>query len=372
MTEKTHAVVLSGCGSSSTSAYEIGVMRALFEKGAGHPGGAVPDPVLYSGSGFGALHATAMAGQMGGSNLGTLDFLEKLWLETLCASGMRPNGVYRLRGLSLLDPSTWTNPFGAVVDGANDFVYLGNDMMRRFRSFLGSGQGSTIQRLLSIPDMTPLFDMARIRGNLRKHVDLAKLRASNKELLVIASDWNAGLPCVFRKCDFDDQRGHDILQASATFLLAFPFVEIDGKPYGGAPGTMAAPITPVIAHFPDPSNLVIHAVFLDPHIGSLPHPPMSSSLAGLGQYFSMNEELNPHSYFTYFSQPSPALSDAPPGWASELERKPVTIHWYRPKTQKVNWFQFATFDPGLTRAFIQAGYEDTAAHDCAKAGCILP
>lgn len=373
MSEKTHAIVLSGCGSSSTATYEIGAMRALLEKGCAHTAGKPFDPALYAGSGFGALHATVMAGLMGGDAASSLRYLETLWLDTFCSQGTRPNGIYRLRGLGLLDPTAWINPFRATASAAGDFVYLAGNLAKRFQAFLGDGQGSTVQRLLSIPDMTPLFDMTRLRGNLRKHVDLAKLRATSKELLVIASDWNAGLPCVFRKRDFTDERGHDILQASATFLLAFPFVEIDGKPYGGAPGTMASAVTPVIAQSADPANLVIHVVFLDPHIADLPAAPMSSALAGLGQYFSMNEELNVHSKFNWFSQPDTTPPTAAPlGWGSDLQRKPVEIHWYRPRTPKVNWFQFATFDPDLTRGFIQAGYEDTLAHDCRQQGCIVP
>lgn len=373
MSQKTHALVLSGCGSSSTSTYEIGAMRALLEKGCAHMGDKPLDPALYAGSGFGALHAAVMAGLMGGDSAGSLRFLEALWIDTFCADRTRPNGIYRLRGLDLLDPTAWLNPFRTAASAAGDFVYLAGNLANRFQAFLRSGQGSLTQRLLSIPDMTPLFDMTRLRENLRKHVDLAKLRATDKELLVIASDWNAGLPCVFRKRDFTDERGHDILQASAAFLLAFPFVDIAGRPFGGAPGTMAAPITPVIAQSREPENLVIHVVFLDPHVAGLPTPPMSSALDGLGRYFSMNEELNPHSAFHWFSDPDTApRSAAPPGWGSDLQRKPVEIHWYRPRTPKVNWFQFATFDPELTRGFIKAGYEDTLAHDCRQQGCIIP
>ncbi len=373
MSEKTHAVVLSGCGSSSTSTYEIGAMRALLEKGCVHTGGKPLDPAVFAGSGFGAVHAAVMAGLMGGDAAGSLRYLETLWLDTFCAAGSRPNGIYRLRGLGLLDPTAWLNPFRVATDAAGDFVYLAGNLAERVQAFLGSDQGGLTQRILSIPDLTPLFDMTRLRENLRKHVDLAKLRATNKELLVIASDWNAGLPCVFRKRDFTDDRGHDILQASAAFLLAFPFVEIDGKPYGGAPGTMATPVTPVIAQSADPAKLVIHVVFLDPHVANLPVPPMSSALDGLGHYFSMNEELNVHSKFNWFSQPdAQAPTAAPPGWGSVLQQKPVEIHWYRPRAPQVNWFQFATFDPDLTRGFIKAGYEDTLAHDCRQQGCIVP
>ena len=67
-----HAVVLSGSGSSSTDAFEVGVMKSLLAEGAPHLGGRPIDPAIYSGSGFGAFNATVMASQIGGDTAATM------------------------------------------------------------------------------------------------------------------------------------------------------------------------------------------------------------------------------------------------------------------------------------------------------------
>ena len=61
-----HAVVLSGSGSSSTDAFEVGVMKTLLDEGAAHLNGRKIDPAIYSGSGFGAFNAAVMASQAEG------------------------------------------------------------------------------------------------------------------------------------------------------------------------------------------------------------------------------------------------------------------------------------------------------------------
>src|SRR5205807_1906679 len=131
---------------------------------------------------------------------------------------------------------------------------------------------------------TPFFDVEPLKAQLRKHIDLERLRRSSKELIVMASDWTKGMPRAFTKQEMTDQQGYAILQASATYLLAFPFVLIEGRPFGGAPGTMATPLKPVIETYATPGRrLTVHAIFLGSPMEDIPTGKMDSALGGLGR-----------------------------------------------------------------------------------------
>ena len=363
-----HALVLSGSGCSSTAAFEVGVMKTLLAEGAAHLGGQPFDPEIYCGSGFGAFNAAVMASQIGGDTGSTLQYLEGAWLDDLSSTPTRcGNGVYRLRGnpLTFLDPRCYLpNPLQPFLQAFADGTFLTANLLERFRVFLG-GEGSLSERLLHIPDLTVFFDMTPLQNSLRKHVDLGRLRRSAKELVVMASDWKQGKPRAFLKPEMTDELGYAILQASAAFLLAFPFVEIDGRPYGGAPGSMATPLKPVLDLYARPDRrLVLHVIYLVTPIEQIPLSKMPSALAGLGRYFSMNEVLNIKNDVEY--APNVDL-----GTATKGATRAVTIHSYRPRFPIINWFEFANFERRVTAAHIEEGRNSVLHHDCAAEGCIF-
>lgn len=366
--ETVHAIVLSGSGSSSTDAFEVGAMQALLAEGAAHLGGRPIDPAIYSGSGFGALNAAVMASQIGGDTPATLRYLEGVWLDDLSSTpGGCGNGVYRLRGnpLTFLNPRCYLpQPWQPFVQAFADGAFLTTNLIERFRVFL-AGPGSLSERLLHIPDLTVFFDMAPLQSTLRRRVDLGRLRRSDKELVVVASDWTQGGARAFLKPEMTDETGYAILQASMAYLLAFPFVEIGGRPYGGGPGSMATPLRPVVDLYARPGRkLVIHVIYLVTQIADIPLSPMTSALAGLGRYFSMNEVLNLKNEVEY---PPDA---GPRGAPGELAGS-VTIHSYRPREPVIDWFEFANFDRQITAQHIAEGRACVLRHDCAAEGCRL-
>jgi predicted acylesterase/phospholipase RssA len=364
-----HAVVLAGSGSSTTDAFEVGVMKTLLDEGAAHLGGRTIDPAIYSGSGFGAFNAAVMASQAGGDTASTLRYLERVWLEDISSTpDSCGNGVYRVRGnpFTFLQPRCYVpQPWQPFVQALADGVFLTANLFERLRVFLLQGEGSLSERLLQIPDLTVFFDMAPLRSTLRKTLDLARLRGSGKELVVVASDWQKGKPRAFLKPEMTDELGYAILQASMAYLLAFPFVAIDGRPFGGGPGSMATPLQPVIDLYARPGrHLVVHVIYLLTPIEEVPLEKMTSALGGLGRYFSMNEVLNVKNDVEYGSHVVPA--------AAALEDRPsVTIHSYRPRQPIINWFEFTDFDRETTAAFIAEGRTSARAHDCAAEGCVL-
>lgn len=374
--KERQALVLSGSGAGSTAAYEIGVMKAL-QQGCAHLGDVPVDADIYTGSAFGAFNAAIMASQIGGDAAGTLKYLEAAWLEGMCSTRQScGNNVYRVRGnplpflnLKCYMPAPW-QPF---VDFAQDTAFLTVNLAKRLQYFLGpNGPGSLTERVLSIPSMTPFFNVQPFKDQLKQHIDLARIRNSDKELVVMASDWAKGMPRAFTKPELTDELGHDIIQASCTFLLAFPFVEIEGRPYGGAPGSMATPLKPAIDLFAGRQEpLTIHLVFLQPTMDQVPIDKMSSALSGLGRSFSMNEVVNIHSEVEYQLPAAAARADAAERQRrADGDRWPITIHKYRPK-QGINWFEFANFQRSLAEQHIAAGYQDTLQHDCQVEGCVI-
>jgi predicted acylesterase/phospholipase RssA len=365
-----HALVLSGCGCGSTEAFEVGAMKVLLAEGAPHLGGRQIDPAIYCGSALGAFNAAVMASQIGGDTASALRYLERAWLEDLSSTPTNcGNGVYRLRGnpLTFLNPRCYVpQPLQPFIQAFEDGVFLTENLIERFRTFFSDeGQGSWIDRLLSIPDLTVFFDMAPLQSNLRKHVDFEALRRSAKELIVIATDWQQGKPRAFLKREMTGERGYDILQASAAYLLVFPFVTIDGRLYGGGPGSMATPLKPVIDLYGRPGReLVVHVIYLVTPIAEIPLSPMTSALAGVGRYFSMNEVFNIKNDVEYGP-------DGDPGKAPRGAATSVTIHSYRPRSPVMNWVDLANFERRITAAHIAEGRASVLHHDCVAEGCIL-
>lgn len=360
------AVVLSGSGCGSVDAYEVGVLKALAE-GLPHCGGDTFDAAIYSGSAFGAFNAAVMASDIGGGTGATAAYLEQAWLDGLCSTGGRPNGVFRIRcdPRALLDPRAWlANPLAPIAETARDAGYLAADLAARVRaSFAAGGPASFPERLLSVPAATPFFDMSPLRQQLRTHVALDRIRTSGKALMINATDWERGIGHIFANADMTDPQGYDILQASAAYLLVFPFVEIGGRPFGGGPGSQATPLRPVLETWaPRTGRLTVHVVYLDPPMPKIPTARMSGMLGGMGRYFNMVESLNIRADVEYGPGAAP-----PPG--TDADRTNVTIHHYRPSRVIVDWFAVTDFDRRRTEAFMALGYRDAMQHDCRRAGC---
>jgi predicted acylesterase/phospholipase RssA len=374
MSRNLQAAILSGSGCSSTAAYEIGVMTALLEPGLPYLDGEAFDPSIYSGSGFGGFNAAIMASDVGGGTAATLEVLKRAWLEGLCSDGQRANGVFRVRNpLGLLDPNSYrSDPLKPLVSSLDDTVFLSLDLLARIRANFGPGNSASIaERLMSIPALTPFFDMAPLQTQLRRHVNLEKIRSSSRFLMVNASDWSHGSPCIFANTEMTDPQGYDILQASAAYTLAFPFVEIQGRLFAGGPGTLATPIKPVLETWGG-SPLTVHCIYLDPPMADIPSEKMPSALGGLGRWFTQNEAVNIRSDLEYAAghPPVPPPNGAPTkvkgGGAGR-----ATIHRYRPSKVIVDWFDFADFDRRKTESFIALGYSDARSHDCTASGCTL-
>lgn len=393
------AAVLTGAGIGSTAAYEVGVLRALAQESK-----EGFDPGILSGGTFGALNAAFLASPLPGESfLGTLDRLERLWLDEICKpSEDAENGVYRLRfdPRPFLSPSFLRHPFQPVDNLLRDSAGLGESLLKRLVNVV-NGKGNIEQRLGGLVDLTELFSSQPLHRLVEHSFDFARIRASAKHLRVAATNWTDGEVAVFANRDMTDEHGPLILMGSTGFLLIFPPVKMDGVDYAGAGASLATPLRPALDAWLQgddmPPHLVAHVVLLDPRVAAIPFG-VPSSPSGFSKQVIMQQALSLEPDVAYARRLNADIaraadeatvmaalekSDGLKGKVAEAAerlragqarlagKKGVTVHFYRPRRYFGAFFELLDFDRGKTRGFINEGFQDALSHDCDREGCVL-
>ena len=119
------AVVLSGGG--ARGAYEVGVLKALFEGASPSTAGWPLDPEVFTGTSVGAYNAAFLAQQPRPCQEAA-GLLERVWRERIANTGEScGNGVYRLRAdpFRLLDAGCLRNPLRLLADLGRDTAFWG-------------------------------------------------------------------------------------------------------------------------------------------------------------------------------------------------------------------------------------------------------
>src|SRR5262245_39658994 len=146
-----NALVLSGGG--AFGAYEVGIIKALYEKSPFTAG-------VLTGTSVGAFNATVLA--MDGGTSAAIRHLERIWLDEIAE--IRPgrwNGVLRFRGdpLPWLRPGTFAmNPAVALTGLAREAMFYAAYAVRRGSAFLSSSQGLA-GRSLELVDLSSFISV---------------------------------------------------------------------------------------------------------------------------------------------------------------------------------------------------------------------
>src|SRR5436305_4775579 len=121
-----HALVLSGGG--ARGAYEVGVMKALFEGTASTTRGRPLTARIFTGTSVGAYNAAFLA-QDENPGADSLARLQAIWQDRIASTlGSCGNGVYRLRAdpFQFLDPGCLSNPMQLLANlGRNALFWSG-------------------------------------------------------------------------------------------------------------------------------------------------------------------------------------------------------------------------------------------------------
>lgn len=383
-----HGLILSGGG--ARGAYEVGVMKALFEGASPVMGGRPLRTSVFTGTSVGAYNATFLA-QEDDPGLDTVLRLQEIWrgriAETAASCG---NGVYRLRldPRRPFEPGCWSQPLANLADLGRDTAFWAVYALLYGSQFFRS-EGPLPVRALETFNLAALFSREPLENLIRDTIDFGRLRASANELAVVASDWQNGVARVFKKTDVTDRLGEGAILASAAIPGIFPPVELDGTSFVDGGLLMNTPLKPAISCGAN----VLHVVYVDPEISEIPFPPLPNTLDTLYRIYNIvmaaqvngdvrtaatvNEEMAALGMTEADSDDLPVvrarrLVRSPSPGPHRHPYRPLAIHRYRPRTDLGGVEGLLNFRLGFLDNLIAQGYEDAVRHDCDDSQCVLP
>src|SRR6266699_1341980 len=166
-----HAVILSGGGGHG--AFEIGVMKALFNGECASTNYQPLDAHIFTGTSVGSINAAFMVSQPGKSSAETVRDLEQFWLNDIADDPRRyGNSVFRFRA-DLLDffniQGLMTNPLQPFRQVLEDTGFLAQDVFSRITGFLQSSE-KLEHRLLELLNLSSFICVDSLREVLRQKV----------------------------------------------------------------------------------------------------------------------------------------------------------------------------------------------------------
>jgi NTE family protein len=339
-------LVLSGGG--ARAAYEVGVLKALYDgKCSAAPGPVTPE--IFSGTGAGAFNAAVIASRLPGQFPSPIEYLESLWADEIPHEGlMRNNRVYRKRvdTAQFFDiPFMWRRP---LKSWALYFSDLGVVLPKLFG---GSGKDLSIWN-----DLSPMHRLISESVSLGVIRDGEGGSRPNRILRVISTEKGTGRPHIFKNADFTEEIGHKAILSSCALPMIFPPVDIEGKEffYGGL--VMQTPLEPAI----DAGSTTIHLIHNDPKMEQRPQGESSNALETLIRSVSVALAATLEKDLDNRRRMNAANGS-----------KRVVVHQYRPKTLFGGNDGLLNFSRENIETCIAAGERDASQHDCSSSECIL-
>lgn len=380
------AIVLSGGGAKG--AYELGVMRALFEGASPSTRHRPVEAQIFTGTSVGAYNSAFLASQAGVPCLEALDRLEWIWRRRIANTPETcGNGVYRVRGLPFqgLDPSCLERPVDTLAEWARDGLFFANYAFVRGLNLLTS-QAPLRARLAETVDVAAFFSTRPFESLVNETIDLDAVRRSDRRLTIATSNWRDGTLRLFSKEDVAHPLGHKRIEASASIPGMFPPVLIEGVPYVDGGVLLNTPLRPAIRLGAE----VIHAIYLDPLVENIPFPQLPNTLDTLYRLYAItlaanmkNDILTAQDINAALRMVEAGIEPAEPDRAFRMARriverarrgqpyKWVEIHRYRPTTDLGGGGGLLDFREEFIDRTIRLGYQDAVNHDCGGAGCLV-
>jgi predicted acylesterase/phospholipase RssA len=382
-----HAIILSGGG--AYAAYEVGVLKALFNGRSPSTGYRPIEPEIVSGTSAGAYNAVLLATNLGEGSDRAVAAMERSWLDAVAGGPNGPNGIYRWRAnpFAFFDVASFAaDPLGFLRDRLADGAFLTRTLLERTAFFLRSSDPLP-QRFLEAIDVSSLISTSPMPGLIRSTIDFPTVRRSPLALHLIATNWRTGALRLFAKEELDDQKGPLIVMASSALPGIFPPVSIPPDVFVDGGLLMNTPLAPAIHD----GATEIHVIYLDPDVRNIPLTDLASSLEVVQRSFiimlaaTINHDIEDAAAINRGIE---VLRGAPPGPADArpfvqvlehvrrrlLAGRPLrklAIHRYHPSDLLGGTLGVLSFELDAIQALIDRGYRDALAHDCAQQGCIL-
>ena len=361
-------LVLSGGG--AYGAYELGAIKALFEKGVLNQAGVV------TGTSVGAFNAAVLCMHGGGAE--ALRRLEDVWLHVIAESKSgTPNGVLRLRG----------NPLSSSVRGfVQDSMYLARAGFDRGTAFF-SARGGIFSRSLELVDISAFISVEPLKRTIASEISCAQIRESPVQLRVVATDWERGGYRVFTNADLTSAA----ILASTAIPSLFPPVHFDNTTWVDGGVTMNTPLKPAV----QAGANVIHVVSLDASLHRVAASELDNTVEAMMRTLSIaiataiREDMSTAAWINHglaalekarsgeeltseevrdFVRVAAQLEQRARG---ELQLQPVTIHHYHPIDSLGGPLGLLNFGRDAVMELIARGRRDALAHDCKESGCVL-
>lgn len=367
------AIVLSG--GAAYGAYEVGVLKALHEKQGF-------DPEIITGTSVGAYNAAILAGD-------SIGRLEEVWRTEIPEQGLRGNGVFRIRGnpmsyLGPKPPSVWSRMFG-------DTASLARSIFDRSGAFLVS-RGGPATRLSEFVDISAFLSCEPLHRTIARTVSLERIRNSTRKLLIIATDWQNGVPRIFENQDMTDADGESVILASTAIPGIFPPVSVQGTIYVDGGVVMNTPLKPAIQAGADD----VHVISAVPPVSKIDPDELDNSLEAMIRVLQIHLAgaiREDAATAAWINAGMDAMDRVYEGGEIEsvhvrdflrvagqirkaAERgaryRRLTIHHYHPQGSLGEPTGLLDFRRPHIEYLIERGYQDASRHVCSECGCIVP
>jgi NTE family protein len=373
MNNATQAVVLSGGG--AYGAYEVGVLKALVERGwAG--------PQVVTGVSAGAFNAALLASAYDVDLPRAVEHIQDIWLNRI------PGRVFHVRA----DPRPLLgfqirDYLASATRWVGDVQSLSMDFLRRLVALAPFGPFD--ERLLQLVDLSSFISVAPLERLMAEIIQPEKLRRSTMKLSIIATNWSTGKAEVFTNQSMSDEDAVSILLASAAIPGFFPPRKVGETTYVDGGLVMNTPLRPAI----DDGADEIHIVYLDPDIAMMPLQKFQNTFDTLDRVLAVNLAFHINSdietarqmnrAIDLFARASNGIQETKMSDLAKLaahwdrvksERPPrkLTIHRYHPQRDLGGLLGILRFEKSAIEDLMEKGYQDTIRHDCEANDCELP
>ncbi len=353
----SEAIVLSGGG--GFAAYEVGVMKGLFEKQPAFR------PAIYTGASAGSYNAALMVSHDRLGPKAAVEHLEQIWMEKIAANPRTlENGVFRLRGDfpryldAVFSPHPSVEPF---IEMADDASFFAQDFLNRATHALFS-KASLQRRAFELVDLTAFFSAEPMRNLVRNTIDFAKIRASSAQISIAVTDWLNGEVKTFGADKLTDAFGPLAIAASSAIPGIFPPVECEGCHYADGGVLVNTPLSPAIRMGAN----VLHAIYLSPDPSDVPLPGTQNTVATLERLLIIGISGRITTDIDNLRRINKTIES---GGSTIYE--PLTVHRYRPLRSLGGVLGLLDFRQGRIGTLIERGYRDALEHDCVANRCVL-
>lgn len=388
------ALVLSGGGAHG--AYQVGVLKALFSGKARHTGSV--DPAMFFGTSIGSYNASFLVSQWEQYGAAAVANLERAWLEVM-AGDSSSNGGYRFRAdpRSLLSPGSYLpNPMRPLIHLGSDSASLLWEAVQRAVYMVQASGESPLEKMANLFNFPSMISNQPWGDTVRGTIDFEAIRrCRSRKLRIFGTNWATGTLRVFKNEDMTDHLGPLAVLASSAIPGVFPVVHVGAEPYVDGSVLMNTPLRPALDEGAD----VLHLIYLDPDVASIPLSALDSSVASsyrlqtiawaalinqdidrarrINRGLAAFQRLQRGGTLEGFSEAEVgSLAKAALmvlGGRHRIPYRPITIHRYSPGEELgVGALSMLNLKRDHLESLVERGFIDATLHDCAQKGCVIP